>query len=213
MTKVHAQQPGRSTYPQSRWLLFGVVALGGVAFDLATKAWMFRFVGEPGSPAVSIVPNMLELRTTYNTGALWGFGNAWRYSPLVFALLSVAVTLFVLYWLFIRGAARDFWLTLGLALITAGALGNCYDRLVFGKVRDFVHFHIDPIGFDCAIFNFADNMLLLGAAILVILALRPEAPRDQPVSQPDAESSRSAESAKAARSTEPAADSSASARS
>ena len=45
----------------------------------------------------------------------------------------------------------------------AGALGNCYDRLVLGHVRDFVHFHVDPIGFDCAIFNFADNMLVAGA--------------------------------------------------
>ena len=45
----------------------------------------------------------------------------------------------------------------------AGALGNCYDRLVFGYVRDFVHFHVDPINFDCAIFNFADNMLVAGA--------------------------------------------------
>ena len=40
--------------------------------------------------------------------------------------------------------------------------------------RDFVHFHVDPIGFDCAIFNFADNMLVGGAIILMLLALRPE---------------------------------------
>jgi len=58
----------------------------------------------------------------------------------------------------------------------ACALGNCYDRLVHGHVRDFVHFHVDSIGFDCAIFNFADNMLVLGAVILVLFALRPEAP-------------------------------------
>ena len=55
----------------------------------------------------------------------------------------------------------------------AGAMGNCYDRLVFGHVRDFMHFHIDPIGFDCAIFNFADNMLVAGAVILMLLALKP----------------------------------------
>ena len=54
----------------------------------------------------------------------------------------------------------------------AGALGNCYDRLVLGHVRDFVHFHVDAIGFDCAIFNFADNMLVAGADAG---ALRPSA--------------------------------------
>ena len=61
-----------------------------------------------------------------------------------------------------------------LHLAMAGALGNCYDRLVLGHVRDFVHFHVDPIGFDCAIFNFADNMLVAGAITLMLLALRPE---------------------------------------
>jgi len=55
-------------------------------------------------------------------------------------------------------------------------MGNCYDRLVFGHVRDFVHFHVDAINFDCAIFNFADNMLIAGALTLVLFALRPETP-------------------------------------
>ena len=59
-------------------------------------------------------------------------------------------------------------------LIMAGALGNCYDRLVYGYVRDFVHFEVPSIGFDFAIFNFADNMLVLGAALLMLLALRPD---------------------------------------
>lgn len=61
----------------------------------------------------------------------------------------------------------------------AGALGNCFDRLAYGHVRDFVHFHVDAINFDCAIFNFADNMLVAGAIILMLLALRPE-PESEP---------------------------------
>ncbi len=65
-------------------------------------------------------------------------------------------------------------LTIALGLIMAGALGNCYDRLIFGYVRDFVHLHVDAINFDCAIFNFADNMLIAGAFTLVLYAMRPE---------------------------------------
>ena len=38
---------------------------------------------------------------------------------------------------------HDRVLTIALGLIMAGAMGNCYDRLVFGHVRDFVHFHVD----------------------------------------------------------------------
>ena len=77
-------------------------------------------------------------------------------------------------------------LTVALGLIMAGALGNCYDRLVFGHVRDFVHFHVDPIGFDCAIFNFADNMLVAGAVVLMLLrpAARARRRRRRPPGRP-----------------------------
>ena len=52
------------------------------------------------------------------------------------------------------------------------------------QVRDFVHFHVDPVGFDCAIFNFADNMLVAGAIALMLLALRPE-PTEQAAGAPE----------------------------
>jgi signal peptidase II len=163
---------GKKPVPLEHWFLFLTIALGGAAFDLTTKAWIFRTVGAPGSPPRPLVEDMLELRTSHNTGALWGLGRTLPNSSLIFALLSLAAALAILYFLFVRGGAADRWLTAALALITAGALGNCYDRLRYGYVRDFVHFHIDAIGFDCAIFNFADNMLVIGAISLMLMALR-----------------------------------------
>jgi signal peptidase II len=95
------------------------------------------------------------------------------HSSLIFGILSIVAGIAIVVWLFVGGAAESLPLTVALGLIMAGAMGNCYDRLVYGHVRDFVHFHIDPINFDCAIFNFADNMLIAGALILVFFALRP----------------------------------------
>jgi signal peptidase II len=155
-------------------IIFWCLALGGAAFDLWTKAVIFRKVGPPGSDSVPVVPNILELRTSYNTGALWGMGGNLPQSSLIFAMLSILACVMIVWWLFWQKAARDFWLTVALGLIMAGAMGNCYDRLVFHHVRDFVYFHIDPLNFHCAIFNFADNMLVAGAVILVLLALRAE---------------------------------------
>jgi signal peptidase II len=156
------------------WLLFWAIALGGAAFDLATKSMIFARIGEPPAPSVSIVPGILELQTSLNPGALWGFGRTIPYSSQIFAGLSIVAGIAICYWLFVRGAAVSLPLTIALALIMAGALGNCYDRLVYGHVRDFVHFHVDSIRFDCAIFNFADNMLVAGAVILGLFALQPE---------------------------------------
>ena len=164
----------RPVVPLSRWILFWVIALTGASFDLATKRAIFARVGEPGSPPVSLIKNVLELRTSYNKGALWGFGKNFEYSAQVFASLSIIAALAIVYWLFVKRAAVDAWLTAALALIMAGALGNCYDRLTLGSVRDFVYFHIDPLNFEFAIFNFADNMLVAGAIALMCLAIRPE---------------------------------------
>jgi signal peptidase II len=156
-----------------RWILFWTIALGGASFDLVTKSIVFSKVGAPPA-TVSIVPHILELHTSQNTGALWGFGAGLPYSSQIFAGLSVIAAVVICYWLFFLRAAVSSVLTVALGLIMAGAVGNCYDRLVFGYVRDFVHFHVDAIGFDCAIFNFADNMLVAGALTLVFFALRPE---------------------------------------
>ncbi len=174
----------KGAVPLGRVVLFLAIALGGAAFDLTTKSRVFASLGEPGSPSRTIIPDVLEFQTNYNPGALWGFARTWQHSSKVFAGLSVVAGFAIVYWLFVRGAAVDARLTVALALIMAGAIGNCYDRLVFGRVRDFVHFHIDRINFDCAIFNFADNMLVAGALVLMVLALRPErpAPEDDPTS-------------------------------
>ena len=164
---------GGRRIPWSRYVLFGAIALGGAAFDLAAKSYFFATVGPPGNSRV-LVPNILELRTSHNEGALWGFGRNVPHSALIFAALSVAAAVAICWWLFVKEAARDLRYTVALGLIMAGATGNCYDRLRFGYVRDFVYFHVDAIRFECAIFNFADNMLVLGAIGLMLLALRPD---------------------------------------
>jgi signal peptidase II len=175
MTQAIAEQPSKRSIPTSRFVLFWGIALAGMAFDLATKSYIFRWLGPQYQRApFTLIKNVLELQTSHNTGALWGFMRGVPNSSLIFAILSIIAGLGICFWLFVLGAARDRRLTIALGLIMAGALGNCYDRLVYGYVRDFVHLKIEPIGFDCAIFNFADNMLVIGAASLVLLALRPD---------------------------------------
>ena len=174
----------RPRVPLSRWVLFWAIALGGAAFDLATKSAIFASVGEPHSPPRTLIPDILELRTSYNEGALWGFGRGVPYSPQIFAAMSVAAAVAIVWWLFVKGAATDALLTSALGLIMAGALGNCHDRIRYGHVRDFMYFHVDAINFSCAIFNFADNMLVVGAVVLMLLALRPES---SPATDPEDE--------------------------
>jgi lipoprotein signal peptidase len=74
--------------------------------------------------------------------------------------------------------AHDRWLCLALGLILGGTLGNLYDRLVFGGVRDFLHCYYDThIWPD---FNLADCCLVCGAGVLLahsFLVSEPAAPQ------------------------------------
>ena len=51
----------------------------------------------------------------------------------------------------------------GLALVLGGALGNLYDRLVYGFVVDFLDLSFFP-----AVFNVADSAITAGAILLAI---------------------------------------------
>src|SRR5262249_48937460 len=94
----------------------------------------------------------------------------------LFAIVSVAAALAIIYWSSRTLAARDRFLCLALGLILAGTLGNLYDRLVFNGVRDFLWVFLkngeDPpqIIFDWPIFNIADCCLVLGAGLLLVQA-------------------------------------------
>ena len=93
----------------------------------------------------------------------------------------------IIYWLFVKRAAESLWLTVSLAFVSGGTLGNLYDRLgihgimVAGRegpikaVRDFFHFQFggtpENPGLDWAIFNVADICLVTGAIMLMIQSL------------------------------------------
>ncbi len=151
--------------PLAHCVLFFALAVGGAALDLWTKALAFSRIGYPDKQV--IWPGVFSFTTSYNKGALWGLGSSLPYPNILFAGLSLLAAAAILYWLFWRGAAVDRILTTSLGLIMAGTVGNCYDRVVFGQVRDFLYFEL----INWPIFNLADSFLVCGAALLVIQAV------------------------------------------
>jgi signal peptidase II len=55
---------------------------------------------------------------------------------------------------------------IGLALILGGAVGNLWDRLVSGKVVDFLLFYVGQHQWPA--FNVADSAIVVGAGLLVV---------------------------------------------
>ncbi|MGE0757365.1 MAG: signal peptidase II [Pirellulaceae bacterium] len=165
------------TVPLSRYLVFVCLTVLGCGLDLWTKAAVFAWRGLPR-------PNhewwlwepYVGIETAINTGALFGFGSGWGR---LFAVLSLAAAVAIPVWMFVFGAARSRWLTVALGCITAGILGNLYDRLGLwiepgmpvewhSGVRDWILFRYGQ--FTWPNFNIADSLLVCGAAMLVVQA-------------------------------------------
>ncbi len=114
--------------PLNRYWVFFLIAGGGLATDLATKRWMFVWLGLPGGREEPfwIWPRVFGFQTSLNEGALFGMGQGMVW---LFSLLSIAAAVGICWWLFVAGAARQWVLTVALSGIMAGILGNLYDRV------------------------------------------------------------------------------------
>jgi signal peptidase II len=63
---------------------------------------------------------------------------------------------------------------IGLALILGGAVGNLWDRLVSGKVVDFLLFYVGQ--YQWPDFNVADSAIVVGAGLLIVEILFAKSP-------------------------------------
>ncbi|MBN2216299.1 MAG: signal peptidase II [Pirellulales bacterium] len=172
--------------PVSRYLVFLTLATLGCLADLVTKHWAFDKLHMPPFGQIEwLWDGVFGFQTSLNEGALFGLGQGW--SPLFVVLAGVALVALVV-WLFVFGAARDWLLTVALGAVTAGVLGNLYDRLglpgltwsyanelhAIGDpvyaVRDWILVMIGP--WHWPNFNVADSLLVCGAALLAWHAFR-----------------------------------------
>ena len=184
------------------WALLLTVVVSGLGLDLASKWWAFRSVGdEPvelryediaGNPSyrlpwhqgVRALPmDLLDFRLVLNHGAVFGLGQQRRPVFVAFTVLAVAGATAVFGWWTRAGATR---VHVGIGLVLAGGLGNLYDRLTIGAVRDFLHMTPRwnlPFGLHWPggsaelfpwVFNVADVLLLAGMALLLFSPHRPE---------------------------------------
>jgi signal peptidase II len=61
--------------PSNRYLVFFLIAGVGVAVDLATKRWIFDWLGTPVGSTYWLWNNVFGFQTSLNEGALFGMGQ------------------------------------------------------------------------------------------------------------------------------------------
>jgi signal peptidase II len=154
---------------------FGV-AIAGVALDLWTKSLAVSHLAQNADGYV-LISGVLNLRFTRNFGAVFGLGQGGRS---IFIAVSIGAVLFLSYLFSISGRQRLQQIILGMLL--AGVLGNMYDRIAIGYVRDMIWALPDwpnPLRSFFPnwqtvfpwIFKVADTLLCVGVAAMLIYGL------------------------------------------
>lgn len=143
--------------------LYWVGALLVIALDWVTKRWAERAL-MPAHVPHDVLGEWVRFTLTWNPGAAFGM-HVGAASRLVFTAFTL-VMLIVLWRLHRSTPPRATARTLGLALVTGGAVGNLLDRLrgTLGVV-DFIDVGVGDTRFWT--FNIADVAVSCGAILLI----------------------------------------------
>lgn len=131
--------------------------------DQITKIIISNNINLNGS--VTVIKNFFSLTYVKNTGAAFGFFSG---KTLLITIISVFIFVYLLMEL-IKNKSNIKIINLSFSFILGGLIGNLYDRIVLGYVRDFMDFTIFNKGF--AIFNIGDAFIVVGCFMFIIGAL------------------------------------------
>jgi signal peptidase II len=151
--------------PDSQWKAYAVAA-GVFALDRATKLLIEARVSFEDS--YTVIPGFFQIVHSENRGIAFGIFNdsvsPWRTA--ILASLSVVCVAVVGAFLW-RMRHRVSSLALyGFALVMGGAAGNLFDRVVFGRVTDFLLLYVGS--YQWPTFNVADSALDIGVGLVII---------------------------------------------
>ena len=132
--------------------------------DRMTKALVAQKIAV--SDSIDVIPGVFRLTHVQNQGAAFGlfadYPSEWKVAMLI--LFSVAALAVVSALLWKNGNALN-TTAIALSLVFGGALGNLWDRVVSGRVIDFLDFYFGSHHWPA--FNIADSAIVVGALLLL----------------------------------------------
>jgi signal peptidase II len=120
-----------------------------------------------------VIPGFFDIVRSQNRGVAFGIFNdstsEWRTTLLVIASVAAVALVTAMLWNPQKLQRYSFW---GFSLILGGAAGNVFDRIVSGRVTDFLLFYIGD--YQWPTFNVADSAIVIGSGLLLLDLLRPK---------------------------------------
>jgi signal peptidase II len=147
------------------------VAAAVCALDRLTKWIVETRVGF--FDTYKVIPGFFDIVHSQNRGVAFGLFNdstsEWRTTLLIVFSVAAVIGVAALLWRPEKLDARSLW---GFALILGGAAGNVYDRIVFGRVTDFLELYVGE--YHWPTFNVADSAIVIGSGLLLLELLKPK---------------------------------------
>lgn len=142
------------------YVICTLIGIALVAVDQWVKWWTVTNIGAWLSEPLPLIPHILGLNYTRNTGAAWSILNEHTW---LLTVVSCVVALFILF-VIVRRYIRHPFGVVTLTLILAGAVGNLIDRIRLGYVVDM----FQTLFMDFPIFNVADICVVCGGIAFCI---------------------------------------------
>ncbi|MGM5480100.1 MAG: signal peptidase II [Nanobdellota archaeon] len=143
---------------KNNWFILSLTTIVILLFDIFSKQ-LIRYHFQPTSGFISITP-------TSNTGSLFSLFSSSMYSNIIFIILTII--LIALLFVFLSTTpqlfSRNSFLYSG--LIVGGALGNGFDRVLFGAVFDWIDIAWWPV------FNIADTAIVCGVILMCVVLIK-----------------------------------------
>ena len=108
--------------------------------------------------------NFLNIYLIWNEGIAFGLLSMADSELYNFISILISVIILVIIFMIFRAEGIK---KFALLMILGGAIGNLYDRIIFGAVPDFIDFHIG--NFHWFIFNFADVFITVGVFFMILI--------------------------------------------
>lgn len=153
--------------PQRRkYFLFGLFAALSLVLDQWTKVLARQYLRPRGpmNPKV-IIQNYFDLRYAENPGVAFSMFQDLPGGRVLLTVLAVAAFAMVIAYLR-RTALEASRLHIALGLIGGGAVGNLVDRVMFGRVTDFIVWKKGNVEWPA--FNIADAALCIGVGLMLL---------------------------------------------
>ena len=145
-------------------ILWSIIVLIIIALDQISKYWVVNNIGLTDS--ITVIPDVIDFVYVKNTGAAFSFLANKTYGIILLSCVSVAFCIAVV-WFMIKKKPKNKLLTISLALMLSGAIGNVIDRIFRGYVVDF----IETTFINFPVFNVADIAITIGAVLVIIFVL------------------------------------------